>query len=373
MTNLAHISSHERFQAQEVAAPTPRGPQVEDGYTRIANELFEAVTNSQTCPVTLRQLRVILAVIRKTYGFNKKSDRISDGQLAAETGLSRQNVNQAKRELLAVGVLLLDGHKIGINKHHQDWNFDARPVKDNLLQSRDSVSKAETKTVSKNGSHKRKKDTLSTDVEREAPKNRNSIDFSEFADDIDEQVLRDFAKHRKALRKPLTQRALRSIVKLARQCEEQVSITAVGALDVAMASGWLKVEPQWLLNAGHAKRGSSTDADKPACPHAELLAIWDDTCGKIKGKAPNLLDWQGTKSADALAERWAEFYGTEINGRVRYDSVEGGLEWWRNALSVIAAKQDFRSADIDIWSLFYKGRFGRAANGNLCGQGGATR
>lgn len=163
MTQIAELDQYRERRERDGGS---RGPQVEDGYTRIANELFEAVTNSQTCPVTLRQLRVVLAVIRKTYGFQKKADRISDGQLAAETGLTRQNVNQAKRELLAMGVLLMDGHKIGINKHHQDWNFDARPVKDNLRQPRDSVSKPETKSVSKSGSHKRQKDiNTSTDVE----------------------------------------------------------------------------------------------------------------------------------------------------------------------------------------------------------------
>ena len=141
---------------------TPRGPQVEDGYTRIANELLEAISNSHAFPVTLRQLRVVLAIIRKTYGFNKKTDRISDSQLAAETGLSRQNVNKAKRELLAMGVLLMVGHKIGVNKHPEQWDFSAQPEKDNLRQTRDSVSKPETESVSDSGTHKRQKDIVSS-------------------------------------------------------------------------------------------------------------------------------------------------------------------------------------------------------------------
>tara|TARA_R110000850_G_scaffold202630_6_gene328654 strand:- start:623 stop:1519 length:897 start_codon:yes stop_codon:yes gene_type:complete len=145
-----------QFPVQERQAP--KGPQLEDGYTRIANELFEAVTNAQTCPVTLRQMRVVLAVIRKTFGFNKKTDRISDGQIAAETGLSRQNVNKAKRELIAMNVLFMDGQKIGVNKYAEQWDFSAKPEKDNLRQTRDSVSKPETKNVSKSGSHKRQKD-----------------------------------------------------------------------------------------------------------------------------------------------------------------------------------------------------------------------
>lgn len=146
-----------QFPSQE-PENAPKGPQVENGYTRIANELYEAVNNAQTCPVTLRQMRVIHSVIRRTYGFQKKFDRISDSQIAGDTGLSRQNANKAKKELLVFGVLVLDGSKIGLNKHVDQWNFDAKPEKNNLSQFRDSVSKAETKSVSKSGSHKRKKD-----------------------------------------------------------------------------------------------------------------------------------------------------------------------------------------------------------------------
>lgn len=41
---------------------------IDDGYTRIANELLEAV---MAADLTARQLKVVLAVIRKTYGFGK--------------------------------------------------------------------------------------------------------------------------------------------------------------------------------------------------------------------------------------------------------------------------------------------------------------
>lgn len=43
---------------------------LDDGYTRIANELLEAV---MAADLTARQLKVVLAVIRKTYGSVKSS------------------------------------------------------------------------------------------------------------------------------------------------------------------------------------------------------------------------------------------------------------------------------------------------------------
>lgn len=47
----------------------PRVADLDDGYTRIANELLEAV---MLAGLSQHQLLVFMAVMRKTYGFNKK-------------------------------------------------------------------------------------------------------------------------------------------------------------------------------------------------------------------------------------------------------------------------------------------------------------
>lgn len=113
---------------------------IDDGYTRVANELLEAIASAD---LTARQLKVMLAYVRKTYGFNKKTDRIADEQIAQVTGLSRQNVNKAKKELISMNCLLLDGNKIGVNKEVSAWQFSK------CLQVSNFVSKSETKCVSK--------------------------------------------------------------------------------------------------------------------------------------------------------------------------------------------------------------------------------
>ena len=44
-------------------------PQVEDGHTRIANELLEAMCRAG---FSARQWAVVMAVVRKTYGYGKR-------------------------------------------------------------------------------------------------------------------------------------------------------------------------------------------------------------------------------------------------------------------------------------------------------------
>lgn len=127
---------------------------IDDGYTRFANELLEAIASAD---LTARQLKVMLAYVRKTYGFNKKTDRIADEQIAQLTGLSRQNVNKAKKELISMNCLFMDGNQIGVNSEVSAWQFSKCLQVGNFVSNLETknVSKLETLNVSKLETHKR--------------------------------------------------------------------------------------------------------------------------------------------------------------------------------------------------------------------------
>ncbi|HGU9786500.1 TPA: replication protein [Escherichia coli] len=137
MANTAKILN---FGRGNFAEQERRVADIDDGYTRFANELLEAIASAD---LTARQLKVMLAYVRKTYGFNKKTDRIADEQIAQLTGLSRQNVNKAKKELISMNCLFMDGNQIGVNSEVSAWQFSK------CLQVSNFVSKLETKNVSK--------------------------------------------------------------------------------------------------------------------------------------------------------------------------------------------------------------------------------
>jgi phage replication O-like protein O len=110
---------------------------LDDGYTRIANELLEAV---MAADLTARQLKVVMAVIRKTYGFGKKFDRITNTQIAAMTRIHHTHVCTAKNEMIAMNIILTNGLAIGVNKVISDWNF-------NISQSGKTLAKVANKTL----------------------------------------------------------------------------------------------------------------------------------------------------------------------------------------------------------------------------------
>ncbi|MCD8755911.1 replication protein [Escherichia coli] len=90
----------------------------EDGFMRVANEITDSLLMAD---LTVRQMKVMLAIMRKTYGFNKPMDRLTNTQIAAMTGIHHTHVCAAKRQLIERKFLIADGVKIGVNKVVSQW------------------------------------------------------------------------------------------------------------------------------------------------------------------------------------------------------------------------------------------------------------
>lgn len=128
MSNLATVTPIRPI----LAAVERQVADLDDGYTRIANELLEAV---MAADLTARQLKVVLAVIRKTYGFGKKFDRITNTQIAMMTGIHHTHVCKAKNEMIAMNIIISNGQTIGVNKVISEWNFDISQLSKTLAKT----------------------------------------------------------------------------------------------------------------------------------------------------------------------------------------------------------------------------------------------
>lgn len=97
-------------------------PQLENGYTRIANELLEALARIRI-PGQAQQL--LNVIIRKTYGYGKKKDRISMSQFKLSTGMGKSAISRAMRKLSTMNIVIFKDNGNGvtyiINKHYQEW------------------------------------------------------------------------------------------------------------------------------------------------------------------------------------------------------------------------------------------------------------
>ena len=95
---------------------------LENGYTRIANELID---NLAQIDLSGREFRVLLVIMRRTYGFQKKMDWIALPQLVDSTGISKANLSRIITELEKKKIILRDGSgyikKVGINTRTLEW------------------------------------------------------------------------------------------------------------------------------------------------------------------------------------------------------------------------------------------------------------
>lgn len=65
-------------------------------HTQTPNSLFAALPEIKS----VSELKVILAIVRRTFGWHKESDKISLSQLEADTGLTRESVSQGVQAAL---------------------------------------------------------------------------------------------------------------------------------------------------------------------------------------------------------------------------------------------------------------------------------
>lgn len=114
-------------------------PQLENGYIRIANELFGVL---KKCPFNGAEFRILIVIMEKTYGWRKKKDVIPLSQISNSTGINLRYVKKIVKRLVQEGVIFKEesprGNFLSVNKNYYSWRLwishvssnqkDIRPV-----------------------------------------------------------------------------------------------------------------------------------------------------------------------------------------------------------------------------------------------------
>jgi phage replication O-like protein O len=159
---MSRFSFIEEAQAGSSAYHDSRGggsvnsPQIESGYTRIANELLDAII---AYPFSRREFAIVFALIRVTYGYQKKEDAISGWQLSEMTGIDRSHVSKTITELIEKKVVnrsdsgrISHGQNVpflSINKHYKQWATVAEKATVKTVAKSATQTVADSATVAK--------------------------------------------------------------------------------------------------------------------------------------------------------------------------------------------------------------------------------
>ncbi|MFB4523837.1 replication protein, partial [Enterobacter hormaechei subsp. hormaechei] len=146
---------------------------LDDGYTRTANALMEAVMLSG---LTQHQLLIVIAVWRKTYGYNKKADWIGNDQFAELTGMAATKCSTAKNELIRMGVLTQTGRQVGMNKNISEWKTKFNGISKTFTESvKQTFPKSVKSTLPNQSNTKDNNQNTERQDPPKSPKGENSL------------------------------------------------------------------------------------------------------------------------------------------------------------------------------------------------------
>lgn len=256
--------------------------ELDDGYSRLSNTLLEAYSGAD---LTKRQFKVLLAILRKTYGWNKPMDRISDSQLSEITNLPVKRCNEAKLELVRMAVIKQQGGMFGPNKNITEWLIPQNEGKSPKTREKTSLKLREL-YPSKQGDTK---DTIQKKEKQDPPKspkgeNMLAQEVMDYFNDLTKSRCSKLAPFEKVL----------STVKSKDQCYTAEELKLVirwahvvwghsfkpeNVCRMTKFDGYLSDALVWA--DGHGSNPS-------ACPHEEIIKLWNE---KFPAKAVSQHEW----------------------------------------------------------------------------------
>ncbi|EOY4530531.1 replication protein [Escherichia coli] len=245
MANTAEVIN---FPVPDVAPKEPRVADLDDGFTRIANELLEAVMHAG---LSQHQLLVFMAVMRKTYGFNKKSDWVSNEQISELTGILPHKCSAAKSVLVKRGIFIQSGRNIGINNVVSEWEtLPESGKKNNVYPKEVNLPESGKKSLPESGNAyypnqvntKDKHTKDNKDNINNPPKSPRAVSFDASAvklpDWLSAEIWSSWVAYRRDLKKPIkSQQTVTQAIKLLDRCRLN-GYTPDEIINQSIANGW---------------------------------------------------------------------------------------------------------------------------------------
>ena len=232
-------------------------PQKENGHVDLANEIVEALSKIH---LSSYETQVLFAIFRKTYGWHKKEDWITNSQIAEMTGIAESHVSRTIKILIIKKLVIKNGNNLGFQKDYDQWEKLPKGVTSHhkgklpkgdieLPKGVNEVTKGGIKSIPKGVYTKETKETTT----KETITKERSVFFI--------NAWKDFKEMRKKIKKPMTIRGeeliLEKLNKLAPSDLIQIEI-----LNQSIMNSWQGVFPL---------KGPGGNKDSPKMTQEEAL------------------------------------------------------------------------------------------------------
>lgn len=210
-------------------------PQAENGHVDIANEIVETLAKTQ---LSGYESRVLWIIFRKTYGWHKKEDWITNTQIARMTGIAESHISRTIKMLIKRKIVTKIGKKISFQKDYDKWKKLPKLVSIKKLPIQD---KKLPKLVNENTKIGKKSIPKLVDTKEIKETSTKEIITKEKGTDFT-KTWKDFREMRKKNRKPMTKRAeeliIKELNKLSKNKDVQIAI-----LNQSIMNSWQGVFP----------------------------------------------------------------------------------------------------------------------------------
>lgn len=124
-------------------------PQLEEGYTRIANELFDSIISFDFGKI---EQKIVFYIIRRTYGYQEKTARIKQSEISKATNLGKANISKTLDLLIKRKVLFYEtgSGNLGLNKNYEEWEKVVKTTTFKHEKEAPEVVKTTTKSCQNN-------------------------------------------------------------------------------------------------------------------------------------------------------------------------------------------------------------------------------
>jgi len=93
-------------------------PQKENGHVDIANKIVEALAKIH---LSSYESQVLWAIFRKTYGWHKKEDWITNTQISDMTGIAETHISRTIKILIQKNLIIKNGKNLAFQKDYDKW------------------------------------------------------------------------------------------------------------------------------------------------------------------------------------------------------------------------------------------------------------
>ena len=195
-------------------------PQREDGHVDIANEIVEALAKTY---LSSYESQVLWAIFRKTYGWHKKEDWLTNTQIMGMTGIAESHVSRTVKKLIKRNMVNKNGKKLSFQKDYEKWGKIPKQVSKKNLPKQDINLPEQVTKITQTG-----KKNLPKQVDTKETKRNYTKETIQKKGDIFLKAWKDFKEMRKKIKKPMTEKAeemlFNSLNKLSKDKKEQVAI-----------------------------------------------------------------------------------------------------------------------------------------------------